>query len=615
LALQDRYEQFDNPKVPEGLPKTPGDWVKTKPLASPKGPEGKRAALALLKGSALEQQNPKAAEALAVLVEKGALGVHGLDRLLRQSEENQVNASKLAALLGALGQLEKSSTTAQELALAFRPDSALTKALLADGLSPSLVEKIEAAVAKAALEPGAVDKAKRGWGDFGAGRAKDLVAYFEARQGLKEGGAGGAPLANLDPLDALALQAQTLKTLAAAAQKIEAEIRAADKLGGDAGADARQKALRELGKVSAALSEAIAQDTGLDRKLLEGNGPEPGKTPPPSGGGSGTAPAPAPAPAPAQAGAGSGNAALLQEIRDQLADLKQEQHLVAKEEQHLRAQDLYNGTAFIDRNGYQVQEATAILRPNADSVQEVTTSQRSAGPDAGTSVFAVQYTYNQALPLDWTGIVGRSLNDPANLVNGAPNYYLTQEQLSLRSPTGCELCIDKFETPLTNAQGQVINADPAPVALGNGLFGVPYTLAFTAGGVLLGGAEFSYSAAGVAVANPVNNMDILLTTAKAQADNSWLVTYYNSSSNGVGLPVLTELFTAQVWLLDPAGLVQPSSSISSDLSGGLGTLSLLSPGLMNEMLVSPSTGGSVDVLVPNAGFVGAFQGFNLGAPQ
>jgi len=590
------YEGFKQPQPPANLPKTPSDWQKGTPTGSPKGSAGLAAAQALLKGSGLAAADPKAAAALANLVKQGVLGITGLDRLLRQSEENQANAAKLAVLEAALGQIDKNPDLAKELAEGYRPDTALTQVLVADGLSSSLAAKIDAAIEKEALAPGPQGDAK-GQLNLDPGKSKDLVTYIESSQGIKNNGVS-SPLTNLDVQDALALQASTLSALAAATARIEAALEAAEKLGGPAGEAAEEAALKQLAAISGNLASEIAAQTGLDSKGLQGapQGPAPQGTPGTTGQPGEKTPVPTPV-----AGTPQSNAQeLITTITEQLAELKAEQAAAAKEEQQQRAQDLYNGTAFVDRHGYQVLEGQAVLRPDANTVQQVTTSKRSAGPDAGTSVFSVLYSYNQALPQDWTGIVGRGLNDPANLVNGTPSYYLVEKQETLLGPTGCNLCMTQQETPGSLGLTQ----------LSPGSWGVPYTYSYVSGGSLLG--QFSFTAAGSPVPAPPGTPTLQIT-AQPQADDSWLFTYSSSTAVGLGAPTVKTMFTAQVWLLDQAGNILPGGFIGnfpavslSDPSQGLASLSLLTAGTLNELSVSPATGGSVDVLVPNASFVGSF---------
>jgi hypothetical protein len=216
------------------------------------------------------------------------------------------------------------------------------------------------------------------------------------------------------------------------------------------------------------------------------------------------------------------------------------------------------------------------------------------------------------LPSDWTTFVGAPL-DNASIAAGKPYLYLTQELVSLQSPTGCVLCVSKIEapsgpdlTPLPSSIG------PDPVS-GAPLFGVAYNLSFSSGNNTALGPVIGYAANGALVSS-----DFLYTTAAFQGDNSWLLTYYYGTPAGLGAPTLTKMFSAQIYQLDPNGVVQPYTSISTGInsgiestldSTGIASLSLLSPGMMDELIVSPVTGGSVDVLLPASGSGGLVGNF------
>jgi hypothetical protein len=263
-------------------------------------------------------------------------------------------------------------------------------------------------------------------------------------------------------------------------------------------------------------------------------------------------------------------------------------------DQQTRSHDLYSGAAFIDRNGYSVQVASLIL-PNqpANVVDKVITSKRTDGPDAGVSVFSNKYTYNQALPSDWTSVVGGSLNAASNIGgNGLPIYYLLQQDVTLLSPAGCAACLS---TVYTGPGGSA-----APVQLLNGAWSQSYTNYYTIAGQQLAHASWAPNASGNGFTQTGGNLINVQSVEKP--DGSWSFSYSYLPTGGSSYQAM---FQANVWILDGNG---------GTLSGQLGTpaslngLQLLDSSAVAELqLTSPLfNGGDVDVLMEEPDLVAAF---------
>ncbi|HTB33712.1 MAG TPA: FecR family protein [bacterium] len=307
--------------------------------------------------------------------------------------------------------------------------------------------------------------------------------------------------------------------------------------------------------------------------------------PTPAGGPAGPGPAPAPAPTPDD---------VVQGIKDQVQDLRQDLGVCKTLDAQTKSHDLYSGAAFIDRNGYRVQVASLIL-PNqaANVVDKVITSKRSDGPDTGLSIFSDRYTYNQALPADWTTVVGQPLNAPANLATGAPAYYLQQQDVTLLSPAGCAACLS---TVYTGPGGSA-----APVKELNGAWEQSYTNYYTIAGQQLAQASWAPNASGLGFTQTGGNLINVQPTQRT--DGSWSFAY---SYNVTGTPTYNPLFTANVWILDGNG-----GTLTGLLGspGSLSGLQLLDSSTIAELqLTSPlfPNGGDVDVLLEEPDLAAAF---------
>jgi hypothetical protein len=565
------FDGFTNPPPPKGLGDNPGPYTKVKPNPSTTGDAGRAAALALIKQSGVLKGDPKLANQLAGLVANGSLGMTGLDRLLRESQENQANAAKLKALLTAMGNLPPG--VADDLSQSLRADLLASQTMGANGLGAALVTALEQATGADSVTPKQLAAAMASLG-LGPGGSADLKSFLTSRQGLQ---LEGETVLSMDVLDALSLDPASLKALSQQAQQTEAELEAASQLSGNAALEAQEKALQELEEFSQGLAGTVLDETGVD--LNTGNGGFGGV-----GGVGGGPGAGAPPPLPGSwQGPGPGSV-IINEINDQIADLKGYQQYTGRQDQKTRSIDLYKGTAWVDRNGYQVVANSIVLRPNPETVDEIYTSSRTAGPDQGTSTFSLGYVFNQPLPFNWSGIVTMPLNAPNNIVNGAPNYYLVQKSETLLSPSGCVLCMTTTESA------------PVPTGAGPNSFGQSSVVSYAVGQTQLG--SFAYDYLGNAVAGQPSTLQV---TTQSEGANSWLFDY-NKDTDGI----ITQMFQVQVWVMDTAGAPQ-SASLSNGVQG-LGALTLMSPGSIDELLVTPSVGGgSIDLLMPSSVYVEAFQ--------
>ena len=283
----------------------------------------------------------------------------------------------------------------------------------------------------------------------------------------------------------------------------------------------------------------------------------------------------------------------MQDIKEQVQDLRQDLGVSKSLDAQTKSHDLYSGAAFIDRNGYRVQVASLIL-PNqpANVVDKVITSKRSDGPDAGVSVFSDKYTYNQALPPDWTSVVGQPLNAPSNLVNGSPTYYLQQQDVTLLSPAGCAACLS---TVYTGPGGSA-----APVQELNGSWAQSFTKYYTIAGQQLAQNSWAPNASGIGYTQTGGNL--MNVAAALRPDGGWSFAY---SYLPTGATSYQPLFTANVWILDGNGGTLPGLLGSpSSLSG----LTLLDSSTVSELeLSSPLfNGGHVDVLLEEPDLTAAF---------
>ena len=313
-------------------------------------------------------------------------------------------------------------------------------------------------------------------------------------------------------------------------------------------------------------------------------GSTPAPTPAPDNGGATAAPTPAPGPSTDQ---------IVQDIKEQVQDLRQDLGVSKGLDAQTKAHDLYSGAAFIDRNGYRVQVASLILPNQAPNVvDKVITSKRSDGPDTGVSVFSDRYTYNQALPPDWTSVVGQPLNAPSNLLNGSPTYYLQQQDVTLLSPAGCAACLS---TVYTGPGGS-----PAPVQELNGAWAQSFTKYYTIAGQQLAQNSWAPNASGVGYTQTGGNL--MNVAAALRSDGGWSFAYTYLPT---GTTLYQPLFTANVWILDGNG-----GTLSGLLGSpsGLNGLTLLDSSTVSELeLTSPLfNGGHVDVLLEEPDLVGAF---------
>jgi len=549
LAAGRAWPDLERPWLPKGVPDHGGAWGLATPLASPKGPEGRKAALDLLKGSALGQQKPQLAVKLADAVADGKLGLRGLQRLLSQEEENQLNLAKAAALAGAVQALEKDRDWAASLVeQSFGRDDLAGQALGDDGVPGDQLQQAGDATAAAAADPAAVAAAAAQM-QLDAGKLQSLAQLWAAQAQSQGSGLEGG-LLGLDAATAAGLKAGLLVQVADAAAQALALVGQAP--AGAAGDAARQKAADALGVVDQGLGDELAKQTGLGAGDLQGNMP-------PS----------------IDAGASA---------RELVEDLRQDLGVSKGQDQKLRAKDLYSGASFIDRQGYQVQVASRILRPDAYTVVEQVTSVRTDGPDAGASRIRNSYSYNLALPQDWTGIVGRDLNAPDNLVGGSPTYYLTLRELSVQSPAGCTACL--------SAQYD------APQQLVSGLWAQGRTETYQVMGVSV---QRALAPDGTVTADP----DGLTIAPPAVTADGALTVVYSYVSGGATL----ELFTAKIWLIDGAGTTLSSAPLG--LPDSLGGLNVLSDGDIAELAVSSPYfnlgSGHVDVLMTEPDLAKAFQ--------
>jgi hypothetical protein len=318
-------------------------------------------------------------------------------------------------------------------------------------------------------------------------------------------------------------------------------------------------------------------------------GPGGGSTAPTPAPDSGTGVVPTPAPNPAPSAAD-----IVQGIQDQVQDLRQDIGVNKSLDQQTKSHDLYSGAAFIDRNGYMVQVASLIL-PNqpANVVDKVITSKRTDGPDTGVSVFSDKYTYNQALPSDWTSVVGQSLNAISNIgANGAPIYYLLQQDVTLLSPAGCAACLS---TVYTGPGGSA-----APVQLLNGVWSQSYTNYYTIAGQTLAHASWAPNASGNGFTQTGGNLINVAPVLKP--DGSWSFTYSYLPTGG---STYQTMFQANVWILDGLGGTVPGQLGSPS---SLSNLQLLDSGTVAELQLTSAlfNGGDVDVLLEEPDLVAAF---------
>jgi hypothetical protein len=328
---------------------------------------------------------------------------------------------------------------------------------------------------------------------------------------------------------------------------------------------------------------AAAGNGGSPVPTPSGAGSAAAPTPAPDSGGSTAAPTPAPGPSTDQ---------IVQDIKEQVQDLRQDLGVGKSLDAQTKAHDLYSGAAFIDRNGYMVQVASLIL-PNqaANVVDKVITSKRTDGPDSGVSVFSDKYTYNQPLPPDWTSVVGQPLNAPSNLANGSPTYYLLQQDVTMLSPAGCAACL---ATVYTGPGGSA-----APVLEGS-TWAQSFIKYYTIAGQQLAWNSWAPNSSGVGYTQTGGNL-IKVNTVE-QADGSWSFAY---TYNVLGTSTYNPLFTANLWILDGnGGTVAGQLGSPQTLSG----LTLLDSGTVSELqLTSPLfKGGDVDVLLEEPDLVAAF---------
>lgn len=320
-----------------------------------------------------------------------------------------------------------------------------------------------------------------------------------------------------------------------------------------------ERVLAEAGKGDSAFS-TLAKEQGLDAGLQDLM-----KDLPPAG-------APATEEHHGDAhGGGGGQGKLLQEAQQALDEIRQDLVKQASQDAQLKKTDLLDGTSYIDRQGYRVVVAHAVHQPDAATVELYQYSQRADGANAGLSVFAHAVTFNQALPQDWTTIYKRSLNDPANLLGGLPNYYRTSEFILAASPGDvCDICIAHTYT--------------APVLVGP-LFQQGHSDFYRVANVLVGSA--SYGAAGGWLSG-----DVITVTPSQTADKAWQLDYFNTTK-------AQAMFTAKVWLLDGSGGTLSSGSFGLGIThlGGFGPAA--SDKAYELEFTAPGFGGKdVDVLVP-----------------
>jgi hypothetical protein len=100
-----------------------------------------------------------------------------------------------------------------------------------------------------------------------------------------------------------------------------------------------------------------------------------------------------------------------------------------------RTGDIAAGKLIYDQFGQQVQVSHFITKPDPQTVQISSFSQRDAGPNKGISSAIETSTYNQALPDNWGKVFASKLNDPANLdANLYPIYWKTSETFLAKNP-------------------------------------------------------------------------------------------------------------------------------------------------------------------------------------
>lgn len=528
------------PKAPKGAPDKPGSFNPAVPDVAAKGNAAGRQALDLFKASALGK-DAQLGIRLAALVEGGQLGLEGLQRLLDQEEENALNLAKLKVLDEALDKAAASDSdpkalqvAKRRLALSLERDDLAGEAL-ADDLGGDIARLLEKSVQRLALDPATRSTAEK---ELGGGAAVADYLLRSSRLPAEE----VLFFARLDPLEAADLSPQQLGILGQSSDKL------AEQLAG--GGDRNAVILAQYEAITRAWEQLDPAVTGGQR--LGDLWPTDEK-------------------------AEAAGQTLRQALAEQMQELRQDLGDAGRLDQQQRANDLYSGSAFVDRRGYRVQVASTVLRPDAATVQKLTTSRRDEGPDKGTSVFSYKAVFNTALPEDWTGLLDRDLNDPANLQLGSPAYYKVLEQVSVLSPSGCAACITQsFAAPsfLSGAWRQAWAEAFSVMGLDRG------QRSFDGFGVLQGGS------------------DIITVTAAQQSDH-WSFAYYNQTLG-------VEVFTARVWLLD-RGVVQDPGLM------GAGLLDLRSfgarfGGMVNELeLSSPLyNGGSVDLLLSNPDFLQAF---------
>lgn len=141
----------------------------------------------------------------------------------------------------------------------------------------------------------------------------------------------------------------------------------------------------------------------------------------------------------------------IQELRRDLAEIKDRSNLENKQDLLERISDVQMGKVVVDKDGYRVKTENYIIRPAPDTIQLLNLTKREGGPNAGLSSFEINDTFNHNLPFNFMDVKKNLYKDSWFNQSNLPSYYLIKEVSVTRNPLGDNITdLVNLQTPIWN---------------------------------------------------------------------------------------------------------------------------------------------------------------------